>query len=182
MNEKSFKEKEILAFLQSPKFIGWFAFGMVVFFIAVWCLMVYLENKIEILDPNSVAQADSSRYTWEIERFSVAYDTPPYNTFYCKMSGWIIPSEFDIDSTTGYYKIVFKDVNTGTMYIIPTLMDEERECSEGEESKFFFLMNQPKTRKITFDTDYEIYALVTFNGNTELLSLGTSVWRQLVGG
>ena len=118
---------------------------------------------------------DSSKYSWCIDHIS-------YNNKYVLVVGWFFKKGIDIDSNK--VSIVFRDIGTNEMIVLPTLTlkrsDITRVFNDGHNYDYSgFKAEIPYSSLIDFDkTNYQIYVLYHDINGDKLINLNEVLKKQ----
>ena len=181
MGVRNIMEEKIFNTISKKKSLIWIASILGVLFILFWSVLVFNENHIRGLNISQIEIADSAEYAYSLDEVSWQKDNASVTKNFIKLSGWIAKPGVAIQSVS--VKVIFKDMNDGAYYLIPTSMTERTDITEyigdGKDYKYSgFDVSIPYDKKIE-NTDYELYVLYNLNEQEVLVPLGVSLkeWK-----
>lgn len=170
-------EEKVLKNIQSKKFTISFVTILLVIFSALFVLFVKDSQKIEIINVDNCIKTKDTNYQYYIDELYYEDSNIYLKKDIVRMSGWFAKADEKVEDVS--IKVVFKNMNTGIYYQMPTLMISRPEVSsfvgDGYDHQYSgFLMNVEYSR---FDknADYEIYLLYSLNGKDYLVDLNRTL-------
>lgn len=170
-------EKELLKNIQSKKTIIICSFIIVFLFIAIYLLLVRNVTNMYTIDISKYKQSDVKNYGFYIDELNYGnYDSKPKKD-YVSISGWFSKNNEEIKTIS--MNIILQNKSTNVSYLIPTDVYQRAEVNnyfnDGYDHTYSgFSLRIPRFEDLDYD-DYEIYMLITLNGNTSLVNLNTTI-------
>ena len=172
------REEKILSALQSRKFLAGFVVFMAAVFAVVWGILVWNENRIITLDPESIQKAADGEFRFGIEELVWQEDGISITKDCVRLSGWILKEGEEIQTSAIW--VVLKDMETGTFYRLPTQIIDREDVNDWMDDGLSYFQSGfetavPRWKDLDTDKDYEVYVLDVLNGTEKLVPLGTTL-------
>ena len=170
-NDNTGKEKRVIDFMHTRKFMLLFSVIMCLIFLLGWVVLVKNENRIIEIPSETVAIVDDSAYIYNLETVQWKQDEISISKDYVIISGWLIKQGESVDKAA--IRIVLRDTESGRYYVLPTDVivrnDVTTYFADGNNYDYSgFSVKIPYWSELDTDTDYELFAQYDLNNNVRV--------------
>lgn len=177
------KEDKVLSILQSKRFLILFTVFLAAVFTAGWGLLVWNENRVVVIDSESIPEATDGEFRYGIEELIWQEDGVSITKDFVRISGWIVKPGEEIQTSAIW--VVLKDSKTGIYYRLPTELTDREDVTDWMNDGLSYMLSGfyvciPRWKALDTDTDYKVYVLDVLNGTEKMVSLGTTLktWTE----
>lgn len=170
-------EEKVLKNIQSKNFVIPFTTILLIIFCFLFVLFVKDSQKIERINVDNCIKTKDTSYQYYVDELYYEDSNIYLKKDIVKMSGWFAKPNEKTDDVS--IKVVFKNMNDGIYYQMPTLMISRPEVSsfvgDGYNHQYSgFSMNVEYSR-LDKNADYKIYLLYSLNGKDYLVDLNRTL-------
>ena len=164
--------------LQSKRFLITFVAVLALAFAALWGLLVWNENRVEVLDAESIPEAADGDFRYGIEELVWQEDGVSITKDSVRITGWVVKPGEEIQTSAIW--VVLKDTQTGKYYRLPTELTDREDVTDWMNDGLSYMLSGfhaevPRWSALDTDVDYEVYVLDVLNGTERLVPLHTTL-------